>query len=350
MLYRGPYQSQPAPAQLIAADGQPHFGIFDQSVNDLNWPQFQHMSVMDKPSHSRAAHADFRQFQFVAIQSADWLLGVAIAKVRYVNTAFAYLYQRQQSCKVEEWLHPGSIGCALSPSPTLGCSRFGWREHKIQFDLTSDGLRMQLNTQQLHADIHIKRHDQAPIALCNPTGYQGLTYTEKNLALPVSGQLLHKTTQQRFDLTNALGGYDYSAGFMRRETSWRWACLQGYTADGRRLAINLAAGVNETGLTENALWLDGERHLISPAQFSFERSTATATPHSVTWQIKTLAGELELEFHSEFCRSERKNFAVLASNFRQYVGIYQGRLRLASGEWVAIAPQLGLAEDHYAKW
>jgi hypothetical protein len=350
MLYRGPYQSHPAPAQLIAANGQPSFGIFDQSVADLNWPHLRHLNVMDQPRSYRAAQADFRQFQFVAIQGADWILGVAIAKVRYVNTAFAYLYQRQQPCKVEEWLHPGSVGCALSPSPTLGCSRFGWRAAKIQLDLTSDGLRMQLNTAQLQADIDIKRENQAPIALCNPTGYQGLTYTEKNLALPVSGQLVDKTRQQAFDLTKALGGYDYSAGFMRRETSWRWACLQGVTADGRRLAINLAAGVNETGLTENALWLDGERHLLSPAQFRFQRASASTTPGSVTWQLTTLAGELELEFQSEFCRSERKNFAVLASNFRQYVGIYQGRLRLASGEWVAIAPQLGLAEDHYAKW
>ena len=39
--------------------------------------------------------------------------------------------------------------------------------------------------------------------------------------------------------------------------------------------LNMAAGVNETGLCENALWFDGQIQHLSPASFAFDKSVFT---------------------------------------------------------------------------
>ena len=131
---------------------------------------------------------------------------------------------------------------------------------------------------------------------------------------------------------------------MRRQTNWRWSSIN-TLLDDQPFGLNLAAGVNETGLCENALWWNGTIQHVSPAQFQFDRYN----PQS-RWQVTTLCDELSLEFTPLFCRQEKVQAAVLASNFRQYVGHYQGEIRLRDGKLLRLSNCLGLAEDHYAKW
>jgi hypothetical protein len=80
-------------------------------------------------------------------------------------------------------------------------------------------------------------------------------------------------------------------------------------------------------------------------QFVFSR----AEPER-NWQVSTLCGEVALEFQPLYCRQEKVQAGLLASNFRQYVGYYQGRVQLADGTVLQLHNCLGLAEDHYAKW
>ena len=109
--------------------------------------------------------------------------------------------------------------------------------------------------------------------------------------------------------------------------------------------LNMAAGVNETGLCENALWFDGQIQHLSPASFVFDRKDDTKA-----WQISSLCGEVQLEFKPLYCRQEKVNIGLLASNFRQYVGFYNGFVALHNGSKLQLNAVKGLAEDHYAKW
>lgn len=132
---------------------------------------------------------------------------------------------------------------------------------------------------------------------------------------------------------------------MRRETAWNWACIAGKLADGRSMGLNLAAGVNETGMTENALWLDGRCIKLGQASFVFDRYCETAP-----WQVRTSDGRVDLQFVPSGVRKERINAVVIASNFRQYVGTYTGVILDESGEPVPVEGLRGLAEDHFARW
>lgn len=146
------------------------------------------------------------------------------------------------------------------------------------------------------------------------------------------------------DLINAAAGYDFSAGYMRRETSWRWASINHHSED-KRIGLNFAAGVNETGRCENVIWIDGERHLMPPVQFEFSRMYQEAS-----WRITSQDKRIDLIFKPKNQRSEKKNFWFLKSNFRQFVGYFSGYLIDGNGIKHELEEVMGLTEDHYAKW
>ncbi len=132
---------------------------------------------------------------------------------------------------------------------------------------------------------------------------------------------------------------------MRRETAWNWASVAGVLADGRAVGLNLAAGVNETGMTENALWLEGRCIKLGQARFVFDRSNETAP-----WQVTTDDGRIDLWFEPSGVRRERLNAWLIASNFRQYIGAFSRTVRDEAGNSVPVDGLRGLMEDHFARW
>ncbi|MAD73510.1 MAG: hypothetical protein CML20_01675 [Rheinheimera sp.] len=336
--------AQPRPFKLIQPDGQPQFGIFKQPVTELNQADFIYRTPMDKLASRLARWAHYKQFQFVSICHPDWILAAAIADIRYLCSGFAYLYQREDASLTEfKLLQPLSRNSRMSDSPTAGLARITGGANRISIQPQGFSWQLTLQSAELSANLHLTPGEAAePLALCLPTGYSGWTYTQKHNALQVSGEIQLK--QQPIALDSALGGYDFSAGYMRRETSWRWGSLSGY--DGQhRIGFNLAAGVNETGGTENCCWLNGKRYLLPPLQFVFNRQQPDAS-----WQVFSQCGTVQLQFIPAVKRQERLNLGLLASNFRQYCGSWHGTITLCDGQKISCSGQQGLAEDHFARW
>ncbi|MBU0911184.1 MAG: DUF2804 domain-containing protein [Gammaproteobacteria bacterium] len=332
-----------APVQLIQTNGQPAFGLFDGSIPDFNLQDFIYQNLMDTKASTLARYFNYKQFQFICVTGADWLLAVAIADIRYANSGFAYLYRFDTNQTISKGLLlPGALGCKMSDSPSAGEAKQGFGAYKTAIKTNATNWQLNIETKELKACLTIEKASQMPLALCAPTGYNGWTYTEKSNALAVSGTLELQGKNQ--DLTQALAGYDFSAGFMRRQTSWRWASINAMV-EGKVFGLNMAAGVNETGLCENALWFNGQIQHLSPASFVFDRKDDTSP-----WQISSLCGEVQLEFQPLYCRQEKVNIGLLASNFRQYVGLYNGFVVLQNGTKLQLNSVKGLAEDHYAKW
>ncbi|CAI3794735.1 DUF2804 domain-containing protein [Rheinheimera sp. MM224] len=331
------------PQQLIQSNGQPVFGLFDGSIPDFNLRDFVYQNLMDKKANPLARYFQYKQFQFICVTGSDWLLAVAIADIRYANSGFAYLYRFDSNLAISKGvLLPGALGCRMSDSPSAGEAKQGFAAYKVEIKTSATHWQLSIDTKELKASLTIEKASQMPLALCAPTGYNGWTYTEKSNALAVSGTL--ELQGKALDLTQALAGYDFSAGFMRRQTSWRWASINAVVED-QAFGLNIAAGVNETGLCENALWFNGQIQHLSPATFVFDRKD-----EKKPWQVSSLCGEVQLEFTPLYCRQEKVNIGLLASNFRQYVGIYTGFVVLQNGSKLKLNAVKGLAEDHYAKW
>ncbi len=336
--------AQPLAANiLINANGEPRFGHFATPVTELAIPQFVYRNVMDKPASALAKYLHFKQFQFISISHPDWQIGIAIADIRYAGSAFCYFYDRHSNSLDEiELIRPFSLGVQMSPSPTVGTARINGAQ-SIAMTLQQYNWHLSLKGALLSGELTLHGDvDSSPLALCTATGYNGWTYTQKHNALPVSGKLHYRDTA--LDLTTALGGYDFSAGYMRRETSWRWGSISAHLPQGR-FGLNLANGVNETGNTENCFWLNGSKQLLPPVNIRLNRQQP-AQP----WQFVSTDKQLNLQFQPTGCRQQRLNMGIVASNFRQYCGTFSGELQLETGEKLALNQVPGLAEDHFARW
>ncbi|GGB61127.1 DUF2804 domain-containing protein [Shewanella inventionis] len=336
--------SQLAPQKLIAQDGQPVFGVFDGIVDALNVKQFAYYNEMDKPASRLSKYVDFKQFQFVNIITPRYIVALAIADIRYVANGFCYLYDiKANKLSQTQWLTPLGIGCRLSDSPKKGRAAIGNNRKNIAIEIVDGQWHVEMNLADIQANLQIQPAPLSlPLCVCTPTGYNGWTYTQKHNGLAVSGQLtIHHEPQP---LQYALAGYDFSAGFMRRETSWRWASINAQTEAGV-IGLNLAAGVNETGQTENVMWINGERHLLGAAHFDFNRYSQPDM-----WHITTNDGQVDLYFRPLNQRSEKLNLIWLKNNFRQYIGYFSGIISDNNGHQYRLHNQLGLTEDHFAKW
>ncbi|MBS3797779.1 DUF2804 domain-containing protein [Pseudoalteromonas sp. BDTF-M6] len=346
-IHRESQLPQAGPKSLICESGRVLFGHFDGPVQSLGVEHFRYINAMDKPHGSLARRFHFKQFQFVSVCTSRFLLGVALADIRYAASGFCYLYDIEANKLVEtSWLKPLALGCIMAPSPWDGYSRLGGKKGQISMEIKAGVWQLRIATEQIDAALTlVPPLNSLPMAMCNPTGYSGWTYTQKHNALGVEGSLI--INQEPLALDEALAGYDFSAGFMRRETSWRWASING-RIQGALFGLNLAAGVNETGCNENVFWINGQRHLLGPVQFDFTRERSGHT--SREWRISSLDGKVDLTFHPLNKRQERLNLWLLKSNFRQYIGYFDGAIEDASGRVHRLEKVLGLTEDHFALW
>ncbi|ARV74254.1 DUF2804 domain-containing protein [Vibrio campbellii] len=327
---------------FIQANGLPQFGHLASIPESLQLDAFQYVNEMDLPASSWRKRFDYKQFQFVSIVTEKYIIGVAIADIRYLASGFCYVFDTETHELVEQqWLKPLNMGYQTQPSSWN--SQAYLANDAIQFKIEHGLWHIQLSTDLIQADLKLKPESESlPLMVCTPTAYSGWTYTQKHNALTIHGQMSVKGQPQ--DLSNAVAGYDFSAGYMRRETSWRWASIN-HRREDKSIGLNLAAGVNETGNCENVIWIDGERHLMPPVHFEFSRMHQEAS-----WRITSQDKRIDLIFKPKNQRSEKKNFWFLKSNFRQFVGYFSGYLIDDNGIKHELDEVMGLTEDHYAKW
>lgn len=337
-----PSQTIPAPESLIDSSGRPVFGQFNGIPKQLGIEKFNYRDSMDRGANLWGRYFDYKQFQFISVVTSRFIIGVAIADIRYLGSSFCYVYDIQQNKLVEQtWLRPLSIDKVMSSSPHHGLSHIAGRS--VMFNIDAGVWQISIDTKTITANITLSPPEGSlPLSMCTPTGYSGWTYTQKHNALSVSGWLIINGRPVKLD--NALAGYDFSAGYMRRETSWRWASIH-HQLNGKTLGLNLAAGVNETGSCENALWINGERHLLGPVFFNFDRAN-----QQVPWHIHSLDGRIELTFQAKNQRSEKLNLWLLKSNFRQFIGFFNGIIIDNHGVTHHLNNVIGLTEDHFARW
>ncbi|CAM3766603.1 DUF2804 domain-containing protein [Rheinheimera salexigens] len=335
--------NQVPPNKLINTQGQPRFGYFDSPITDLALAEFAYHTVMDKPASKLAKYLHYKQFQFISICHPDWQIGIAIADIRYAANGFCYFYQRQQQHLDEiSIIKPFSLGVQMSPSPVSGSAHIKAKQ-QISIDLDNYNWHIELSGEMFNGKFSLNGASSAqPIAMCSPTGYNGWTYTQKHNALAITGQLDYKG--QRLDLSSALGGYDFSAGYMRRETNWRWGSISAVLAQGH-FGLNVAAGVNETGFNENAFWLNGQMHRIANVDIQFDKQHANSI-----WTFNSSDQRLQLTFTPHQARQEQLNLGLVISNFRQYCGVFSGIIVTEKGDKIVLNQVPGLAENHFARW
>ncbi len=352
------YSSLPLIDKLVI-DAQPQFGVFAQ-VQQINYLDYYSPLISQKPLSNWRKDIKANQFCFIQIIEPPYRICLALATIKLASSAFVYLYNEStQQMEVCEALQPLTHNASFVGDHYKGQMSFSHAKLSLTLDFEPAKINVDLDSQYLKLAASLTRNSQ-PLAICTPTGRRGWTFTQKEPLTEIAGELIIKadsemaanSAEQQITFTEtSSANLDWTLGYMRHETNWFWTCINSYLADGRHFTLNLSMGVNETGASENACWLDGEIYYLPPVLF-VRKDLAAAAQNS--WHIyhQNLGWstvDIDLTFTPIKVYKKTDNFGVVASIFEQWVGEYSGEIRLGE-QVIRLDKVLGLAEDHFAKW
>lgn len=334
---------------LVNAEGRPRLGLLETTPARINWRDADYRSVMGRPLPAWRRRLAYKQFEYFGIVSDQLIAGCALANLQLVGAAFVYAFSprtgQMQSLSIRQ---PLARGLSMTLQPEAGTSTLDSGKTQIRMTYRKGEKHLQVEARGgLHIDA---RFPDTPahcdvMSICTQTARNGWVYARKVAGVPATGTVRSSLGEHDLGALSAHAHHDYSAGFMRRETYWNWACLSGALADGRTVGLNASCGVNETSASENCCWVDGRRFALPGVFFDWSRDDP-GTP----WRVWSACGAVDLSFQPLGQHTERLNAWLMASDFRQDFGRFAGTLRPAGGPAVDVTGQLGFCEDQFARW
>jgi len=329
--------------RLIDNNGNAKYGIFKSPVDEINYEDFSFETPMGFSMPGPLKKMIFNQFAFFGITGPDFLLGMAVVDLKYLCNAFLYIYDRHEKTifEISKLTLPIGNKIFIKPNPEkVSC---GFKDKKLTISISDD--KLSARAKNLSLDISFDPSHTSPLRICTKAGYRGWVYTQKTSPIILSGKMTYNDKNINLSSPDYMGLMDWTAGYMRRETFWNWAASASSLSDGRSFGLNLSCGVNETSFTENAFWIDGKMTKIDTVLFSFNPDNFYDT-----WQIQSADEKIDLTFKAQNHREEKVNVGLIASNFTQLIGLFNGSLRTDDGDSITLENCPGWAEDHYAKW
>lgn len=345
------YQFQDASSPLIL-DGKPRFGHFRDSLRHVNRDDFTLRNAFGEERNRFTRWVGNKDFQYFGGMSDTLIFGCALANLRYMAVAFVYVYNIEtRQLWSKSWRSPLGLGFTPADNPVEGESRFhlpGLVDIRLTYRPQPREKVLMIHSKDLQLEARFDEQDFQPMSICTRTGYSGFTYTNKVTGQPMHGFL--SLNGRRFDLEEigAYGSLDFSCGYMRRETWWNWACFSGAVKEGkhrgRRIGLNVSAGVNETGYSENCFWLDGKLIPLNFTRFHFDPSKPLEP-----WDVEADNGVLKIHFQPMGMHREVVRTGLITTHFRQVFGEFSGCM-LVDGEEIPLNGQKGFLEDQFIRW
>lgn len=329
----------PAPASVVR-NGTPATGRYAGSPPQIDWSglrgSFQRSAWWRRFHHKR--------WHYLAIATERCFIGLAIVDLGWTNTAFAYVFDRDDKKLLVDYAQDGLPGLTarVTDQPTDGAH--SWFRHlgaSVRYRHV-EGTRYRLDLdlgQDLQVEAEVDTRGAAPfLTAIGPVSGGGCAHsTVKSSALAVRGSA--RAGGKTFDLQDGVASFDYSNGLLARNTQWLWA-----SAHSRSVGFNLQQGY--FGEYENVLWLQGQPIALGSAQFEFDPLQPL-----LPWRIRTACGRLDLVFEPEGARQARKNLLVAASYYIQPIGTFSGTVRATpDGAAQPVTRLLGVTEDHRSRW
>lgn len=328
--------------KLVNLEGRIDYGIYDEPIEEVNYKAFKLRTPMGLPVPGPMKGLKFNQFHFFGVMGPEMMAGMAVVDLGMITNGFFYLYDRNTQ-KVVETKKLGLPGkkTFIRCTPEQTMSRFEGGGLRI----VMEGNRVWAEGKEISFEADLDLASTNPLRICSRAGYRGWVYTQKTSPITVKGRMTVNGRTIEIASPETMGLMDWTGGYMRKYTFWNWGAIAATLGDGRRFGMNLAAGVNETGFTENAIWVDGSRTKVDTVHFDF-RMEDLYEP----WRLTSRDGRIDLVFRPEAERSEKIHVGLIASRFTQLMGTFEGTVVTGEGETIELGRLPGWAEDHYAKW
>ena len=294
-----------------------------------------------------------KRWNYWCITSPDCLFSATVSNIDYLGMAFIYFLDFHTLKFAEQTVSiPLGKGFELPPTVT---GRIHYQNPKLQINFIDSGDKIDIETlsqdlggKMLTTTLNARRpagHETLNVVI--PWDADHFQFTSKQNCLPVSGSLTFDSQKYQFSPDTAFACLDYGRGIWPYASKWNWASFS-TRQNGRQIGVNLGAKWTDgTGMTENGILVDGYLTKLSePVNFIYDTANWMAP-----WRLETPDSEqVRLIFTPFFERVAKTDALILTSEVHQMIGRFEGTLRTADGETVAVSQAVGWAEDHNARW
>ena len=240
-----------------------------------------------------------KAWRYVGVFGPEVMLCVAAIRIGPARQCFWAVWERAEG-RLHERTRMGSGGVGL----TRGAVR------------VTDG----------PVTIELELAETAGVETVCPSG-AAYAWTRKQGGIRAAGAV---TIEGRRHELDARAVVDDTAAYYERHTRWRWSAGVGHTQDGRELAWNLVAGVNDPARdSERTVWIDGEPLEVDAVDFADDLSRVGG-----------------LHFTAEATRARDENRLLVRSRYRQPFGTFSGE----PAPGVVLADGYGVMEEHDVWW
>ncbi len=323
----------PAPAALDAGGGTPApFGAYRGAVADLSTSAWDGNGGIT--SHRRRQRKGWIYF---GAFTERFMVGFATVDAGYVANAFCYVYDRARDLLVEE-AATVPLGFTRDFKPRHdGDWRLSSGGRTWEVDFREDAWQVGFSGKRIELELTVSGSSPGLTAIASSIG-RPFAHTYKVCALDAQ---VRATVDRVTASDSGSASVDFTLGYPPRHTLWNWANMNGSTADGRRVGLNLV-GQFMNG-QENGLWIGDELVPLGHATFEYDPRNPEAS-----WRIRTLDGLIDLTFEPEGQRQQQLRAGIMASVFVQPFGRFAGVIR-HRGETLEVTG-LGVVEEHLATW
>lgn len=294
-----------------------------------------------------------KKWNYWCITTDTHLFSATVSNIDYMGLAFVYFLDFASGQFVEQTvMRPLGLGCGL-PDQVCGSVQFRHRQLRVMLDDAPGRTRIRVESPAfggapLSADLMVERPSSIEsMNVVIPWSERRFQFTSKQHGLPAAGIIEVGGRRLTVAEGTAFACLDYGRGIWPYRGFWNWAGGSGLQG-GRCLGLNLGGGWTDgTGLTENALYVDGRvTKLGEDLEFAY-RPGDFMRP----WRIRTRDSErVDLEFTPFYERVAKTDMLVLRSEVHQLIGRFAGTVVTAAGESIAVENLVGWAEEHRARW
>jgi hypothetical protein len=290
--------------------------------------------------------ARHKRWVYLGMATEEVYVGLAVVRLGYAANGFAFVYDaKERRMLADHGVLTTPFHCDVGAAAAEGCAA-RLRAPSVEMNVSRPRGSTVYTVDAKVRDLVISaRMDTAaaPEAITAIAALPGgrVNTTEKRTLLSVTGEI--RVGNARTSLDGALGGYDYTNGYLARRTIWRWGFALGRAKSGERVAFNVVEGF--VGEAECALWVEGELFPLGEARFDFDAARPLEP-----WRLSTACGALDLTFSPGAAHADNTNLGVVASRFVQPAGAYAGRVQVPGRGELVLDGVLGVSEDQDVLW
>ena len=286
-----------------------------------------------------------KRWEYWAVASPSLVIAVTVSDLDYASLHSVYVHDVDGTDIAETDL---SLLRRTELPDSCGLEPIEVRTKTLSADITPTdaGTEIQVRTPRVHADLVIERPaGHEALAVVVPWGRRLFQYTVKENTLPARGTVVIDGSTR--ELANAWATLDHGRGRWPYRVMWNWGSGSG-VVDGRVVGVQVGGKWTDgTGVTENALCVDGRIHYVSDElDWRYDLSQPTAA-----WSVRTPDDDrVDLTFHPDFVRTDRTSLGILANETHQAFGTWTGTMHDDAGTPVRVDGVRGWAEEVVNRW